>query len=93
MLIGILLIIGCSNVSHLSIVSTKDYNHSFKYKSIGQIEAKSSGLIFYYYTLFMPNYKNTTIEYVIKKAIRDSDADYITNVKVYESEKLYILFG
>ena len=83
-----LIFFSCSNISYLSIVSTKDYNPNLKYRSIGAISAKSHSYFTYLYTIISPFYEKTTIDFVVQKAIQESGADYITNVKIYESDIL-----
>lgn len=92
-LIGIILFIGCSNISHLSIATTKVYNSNFKYESVGRISAKSLVPIIWFYTLLNPGYKKISIEYIIDIALNESGADYITNVKIFEQESMFIIFG
>ena len=47
----------------------------------------------WFYSLIIPEYRKTSLEYVINKALENNDADYITDVNVIESDHLIIFFG
>jgi len=87
------LIFGCSNISHLSIVSTKNYSPLENYESIGQISAKGESRLMWLYVLLNLDYKNTAIGHIIDIALKESGADYITNVNIYEKEMILLFWG
>ena len=88
-----ILLFSCTNLSRLSIVSTNNYDPKINYESIGIIEAESITPFFWLYSLIIPGYKKTSIEFVIKMALKNYDADYITDVKVIESMGMFLIFG